>query len=789
MEKNRIRMTDGWRFCLTEDEQAVLPAYDDSAWRVLDLPHDWQIEQKRVKDAPGGGAQGFYPREQMGVYRLHLVMPEAWRGKQVRVLFDGVQRFSTVFLNGQKVGGQMYGYTPFLCDLTDALVPGENLLAVQVDNRDRNGWCIASGDRWYSGAGIYRNVWLLVGEETRIRHDGVKIEASPVHRGPSGDVPDVAGIRCDLAKVAVRVECEGDLSGCTLRAEAIRDGDVVWSGETPAQAETKLHFEIHRPDLWSTETPALYTLVTMLDRNGEIVDEHSSRFGIRSAVFDSEDGFLLNGVKTKLWGVNTHVDGGVFGTAVPIEVWRRRIQAFKKLGANTIRFAHHPMAEEMVDLCDEVGMLVVDELYDKWSGSGMYYDALYDAEHEQNLDAMLRRDWNHPSVILWSVGNEVNHQYSERFFQCLKDLCDQVRRTDATRPVSAALIGFVLKDYNDVTPLGKKLDAALRYSRIVDVFMGNYMEQLYERLRAAGMRKPIIGSEVRMFYRHDDRFPDTTNVSPENPYAICKKHDWVCGALIWAGCDYLGESSGWPWRGWTGNPLDSTAAWKTRAWYVAAQWKNEPVLRLAVYDESEPWDGARGLWGFPQMRSHWKYDHFEKVFHVAVMTNCDTVKLYQNSQTVRIGYAVDSADGLIHFRLPYIPGVLRAEGYRGGLLVAQDVMYSDHEAAQLTVETDGTQLPPDGRSMAIVDVTITDAHGRRYELEDRLVHWQTEGSVSVAAADNGNAASMEDPRGTQMHTHNGHLQLFIRAGRKAGPGKLIICTEGFEEQAVLFDVK
>ncbi len=786
MELNRILMTENWRFCLTEDEAALLPDYDDTAWRVLDLPHDWQIEQPRREDAPGKGAQGFYAREQMGVYRLHFTLPNEWRGKQVRILFDGVQRFSTVYLNGKQVGGQMYGYTPFLCDLTDALHDGENLLAVQVDNRER-GWWPAGGDRWYSGAGIYRNVWLLVGEAKRIRHGGVKIEASPVHRGPSGDVPDVAGICCDLANVSVRVECEGEVSGCTLHAEATRNGVTVWAGDAPAEAETRFHFDISKPALWSPETPNLYALTVTLLRDGQPIDAHRDSFGIRSAVFDSEDGFVLNGVKTKLWGVNLHVDACAFGTAVPVEIWRRRLVKIKELGANTVRFAHHPMAEEMYDLCDELGLLVVDELYDKWSSSGMYYDALYDAEHEQNLDSMLRRDWNHPCVILWSVGNEVNHQYSELFFQTLTELCNQVRRTDATRPVTAALIGFVLKDYNDVTPFGKKLEVAIRYSQIVDVFMGNYLEHFYERLRAAGMRKPILGSEVRMYYRMDERFTTSVNTALVSPYEVVKQHDWVCGALIWAGIDYLGETSAWPWRGWTGNPLDSTAEWKTRAWYVASQWKNEPVLHLAVYDESEPWDGARGMWGFPQMRSHWKYTQFEKVFHVAAMTNCDTVKLYQNSQTVRTAYAKDFPDGMVHFYLPYIPGVLRAEGYSGGLLVAQDVLYSDHESAELEVTVDKTELPADGRSVAIVDVRLLDAHGRRYELEDRLVTWEVEGAVSLAAADNGNAASFEDFHGTQMHTHNGHLQLVIRAGKVPGEGKVTLHVEEFPARTLCFD--
>ncbi len=312
------------------------------------------------------------------------------------------------------------------------------------------------------------------------------------------------------------------------------------------------------------------------------------------------------------------------------------------------------MAEEFYDLCDELGLLVIDEYCDKWQNSGMYFDLIDDEERLEEIEIMLRRDRNHPSIILWSVGNEVGAQYSEYFFETLKKLCDKVRSLDPTRGVSAALIGFVLPGFNDMTPLGVKMKAVKRYAQIVDVFMGNYMEQLYVKMRECGMRKPIIGSEVRTYYRHSAESMNTVDVSMESPYDIVKEYPWICGAFVWAGCDYLGETGGWPCRGWTGNLMTSIGEPKIRAWYCAAQFKTEPVLKLAVYDESEPWDMARGLWGFPQMRAHWKYNEFEKVRHVAVMTNCDTVKLYQNSQTVRTAYLKDFKDGMVHLSLIHI---------------------------------------------------------------------------------------------------------------------------------------
>ncbi len=790
MEKKRISLLNGWRFALTEEEHAISPEFDDSSWSCVDLPHDWQIEQPRSQGRPDAERQGFFPREQMGVYRLHFQAREEWRGKCVYILFDGVQHFSTIYLNGQRVGGRPYGYLPIFCELTPMLhYDRENILAVQVDNRDpSNGtWSACGGDRWYSGAGIYRNVWLLVQDPTHITHDGIRIVAAPIHHGPNGDVPDTAGIRCDRANVSISAEISGTSSDCILHIDIYDyENQLIYAEDMSASSCIQKNFSIQKPLLWTIEHPVLYYAEFTLKREDDILDTHIVRFGIRSIAFDEEDGFILNGKKTKLWGVNLHHDGAAVGAAVPIEVWKRRLRVLKSLGVNTIRASHNPMAEEFYDLCDEMGFLVIDELYDKWIQSNMYFDAFYEEWHERDLSDMIRRDANHPCIILWSVGNEVRGQYSEVYFKCLKELCDQARREDPTRCVSTALITFVLPDYNDTTPLGKRLAIVRRYAEIVDVVMANYMENYYEKLRESGMRKPIIGSEVRTYYRNDDRFPDFTAVSMESPYTIVKKHDWVCGAIVWAGIDYLGESPFWPLRGWTGNLLDSTADIKLRAWYCASQWSEKPILKLAVYDESEPWDGARGMWGFPQMRAHWNYPHFEKIMHVAVMTNCDMVKLYQNSQTVRIGYLSDFKDGMIHFFLPYIPGILHAEGYQSGRMIAEDTIYSDHQADHLHIEVNQTKLPADGHSVAFVDIMLEDKHNCRYMLEDRKVFWYMEGCASRVFIDNGNAYSLLSFHAPEMPMHNGHIMLMVQAGHQAGLATLHIRVEGFEERILNF---
>ena len=786
MEPDRILFAHGWRFALTQDEAALLPAYDDSAWRKVTLPHDWQIDQPRSQDAPGKGCQGFYPREHMGVYRLRFQADQGWRDKQVRILFDGVQRFSEVWLNGVQVGGHAYGYVPFTVDISRALdFAKDNVLAVKVDNRSTEGEYAASGDRWYSGAGIIRDVWLLVDGDTHLVHDGLRIVSVPIHKGPSGDVPDVAGIRCDEAVCTITCEVAGDCAGQTVTLTVTApDGSTVCQQEQAALPNTQWTFTISKPKLWSPDTPDLYRARVTL--SGE--DTLESAFGVRSAVFDTEDGFLLNGVKTKLWGVNLHHDGGAVGAAVPPEIWKRRLKALKEMGVNTIRCAHHPMPEYFYSLLDELGFLCMDELMDKWEGCHMYFDRTWADRHE-DLKAMIRRDANHPSIILWSVGNEVSHQFSEKFYAYLKELTEAVRTLDPTRAVTCVLISCVLKDYNDVTPMGVKLAALKRYAELVDVFCGNYMEHYYEKMREYGIRIPMIGTETHTLYRKDEHALNNVQLSTESPYAIVKKYDWVCGSIIWAGIDYLGESVLWPQRGWPGDPLDSTGDWKLLAYYCASQFKREPMLKICVYDETEPWDGARAMWGFPQMRSHWKYTHFEKMVHVAVMTNCDKVLLYQNSQTVRYGFRREDDDGMVHFYLPYIPGVLRAEGYIGQNKAAEDILYSDHEAHSLTVTADRTVLPADGRSVAMVDLVIQDQHGRRFMLEDKRVSVQADGAPVEIRMDNGNVWDVSPFLRTECSTFNGHLLVLLKAGTTPGEVRLTLDTEGFGRREIQFTLQ
>ncbi len=780
MEPDRKLICDSWLFAKTEDPAAVKPGFDESGFESITLPHDWQIHNNMSPDANGSGAQGYFPREEVGVYRYHFTAPKDWKGKLVRALFDGVQRFYEIYLNGKKIGGRKYGYVPTLVELKGLKYGADNLLSLRVDNSVGKDMVCGGGDRWYSGAGIYRNVFLLVDEQSHIRHDGVWVRATPENLAPVGRISE------SDASLEIEVENEGALEGLELNVSVCFSEEAVFSQRVPAEKLNHVSANVKAMRLWTPDAPCLYSLKAELMQGEKTLDAQCVRFGVRSAVFDGEQGFLLNGVPTKLWGVNYHHDWAPVGAAVPLEFWRYRLQKAKTLGINAVRTSHNPMAEEFYDLCDEMGFLVIDEYCDKWEHSGLYFDLISNEERLEEIEILLRRDRNHPCVILWSVGNEIVGQYSEPFFATFKLLADRVRALDPTRGVSCALNGFVMKGYNDAAPLCKKLDAVMRYAQIADVFMGNYMEQMYVKLRQYGLRIPIIGSEVFNYYRFDERSLNTMDVSGENPFDIVKRHPWVCGAFVWAGCDYLGESMGWPCRGWTGSLMDSTGEPKIRGWFAASHFKTQPVLKLAVYDEAEPWDMARGMWGFPQMRAHWKYSQYQKMMHVVAMTNCDTVKLYQGQQTVRTGYLKDFKDGMIHFYVTYSGGTLKAEGYMKDNLVAGDALYSDHEAVELRLKAENTSLPADGRSVALVEAWLLDANGKPYELENPLAKIRLDGA-ELLAVDNGDPLGARDYNDSSaLSMYNGHLLIAVRAPKQPGRATLRVSVKGVKAQRVTF---
>lgn len=798
MEPDKMLFLDGWKFFLDVDSAHNMPSAANM--RPVELPHDWQIESHRDREMPGGGAQGFYPREGVGWYARDILPEDGWRGRRVRLRFDGVQRFCTVYLNGRELGGHMYGYVPFEVELTDALEFGRmNTLMVKVDNspdpaptcaiisredaeKDARDYALShglaedallreyscGGDRWYSGAGIYRNVWLLIDDAVSIAPRGMMISPDI-----SGDVAvelrldntgaDYADVRVELEITAPDGSAAGRLS-CDCTA-------------APGISAQCFALHVDAPERWDVDSPALYTMNARVFAGGQSPDEAVSRFGFREAHFDTDKGFFLNGRMLKLYGADLHHDGGAFGAAMPMRVLKRRLLALRSMGCNAIRCSHNPHGEELYELCDELGMIVIDELYDKWAGTGLYYQRLFLRDWRDDLERMVRRDYNHPSIVLWSMGNEVDIQYSEAFYSILGEMCARCRELDPHRPVSAALIGFCLRDFNDSTPLDKRLAVGVRYGELVDVFMGNYMEGFYDALREAGLHKAFIGSEVLSYYRQEDL--QVTNILARSPWRDVDEKDYVAGGFVWAGVDYIGESTGWPCHGWTGCPIDSAGFLKLRAHHLKAQWSKEPMVRIGVYDEGEPWDMANYMWSFPQMSGHWNYDCPGKMMHVAVMTNCDSVELYLNGSAKRVARP-DSDDRLAHFYLSFAPGTLRAVGIRDGKPVCEQVLRTARFAERLEINVCEDDMRADGRDIAHVEVRLLDKYGQRFEQLRVPVSFRVEGPADVMRVDNGDFLTTDEVFTAEKRTlFHGQALAILRSRTQPGRIRVTAMAEGF----------
>ena len=764
-------LNEGWRFALDPDGDPSRPDYPDECWQEVTLPHDWQIARRRDRDMPGGARQGYYPNEGIGWYRLRLRADGETARSAVRILFDGVQRFASVYVNGEEADRHAYGYTPWQCPA--ALREGDNVIAVRVDNSERKAeeGAAFSGvpqDRWYSGAGIFRPVQLDVRGEAHLLPDGIRV----VYETDGAHVTGKAVLSC---------ENRGP-------ARSVRAGLLVTSpdGHTeeaaPAERELphgacrlELPFEIENAAIWDIDRPLLYTFRACLYAGEELLDEREARTGFRTSRFDGDEGYFLNGRSLKLKGVNLHHDSAAFGAVMPRGVLRRRLEALKGIGCNAIRCSHNPKERFFYDLCDEMGFLVIDELYDKWRH--LYFALLSDADRERDLDDWIARDANHPCVILWSVGNECPDQYSEPFFRELGALCAAVRERAPSRPVSYAQIGHNGVDMNDPAVRSERMEAMLRYASLVDVWMGNYMEGCYETVRRAGMKLPVIGSETFELCRMRGMgMDDPALVQAWNDV---EDHPWVCGGFLWAGVDYLGESTGWPVRGWTGCPIDSAGFVKLRGEYTRSLWTDEPMVKIAVFSEDEPYDGARGWWGFPQMVPYWYRPRTGQMVHVAVFTNCGEVRLRENGgywRTVK----VDRDTRMAHFWVVYQGGMLEAEGLADGKAAARDELRSSVQAEKACIRICEKVVRAEKGEIFHAEAELRDRYGRPWTRERPLCRFSVEGPAEVAAVDNGDFSAEQDVYAAHARTlMNGHAVCCLRATGGSGTVRVTAEVEGY----------
>lgn len=764
--RTEISIDLNWRFMSGDFEGAENPDYNDSRWRYVSVPHDWMIEQAVDKSAPSGTAGGFYPGG-IGWYRKSLDMSNYEDNEQFFLLFEGVYRNADVYFNGEFLGRHANGYTSFYFDISELVRKDTlNIIAVRTDCSKM------PQNRWYSGAGIFRPVKLIA--------------TSSLFTPPWGNF--VSSAIDSTGKATLRVSTEIVNKGRKDRRYEIRYDVVGPRGRLVAEAQstnfilgedadTIVHlFDIEKPRLWSPESPEMYVVNSYLMDGNKILDHARTLHGIRSARFDPDLGFVLNGEKVLLKGVNLHHDGGELGAAVPIESWRRRLLILKELGVNALRLAHNPHAPGMLDLCDELGFLVIDEMYDKWEESWRH-------NWEKDLAGFIRRDRNHPSVILWSLGNETMEQLKnpERGVEIYSNMKELVLSIDPSRKVTCGLHPGNEKDGHEIP------SSLIHVSPVVSY---NYRTDSFNTWHARYPEMVFIASETKPYS------PNTPEDYREINYANNSwndMEDFVAGQFIWAGIDYLGESSGWPQRGWNKGLLFTNGFIKPHAWYIGSRYREDPMVKLTVLDtaladaQNQLRDWQKSWMGAPLV-DHWNFDQETDTGLVVVFTNCERIDLSLNNKQLSTLKRSDYADGVIRSAIAYESGELVATAFfqneYGREQKLTDTLRTAKQAYALAMQPDRKGINANNREVVHITTSAVDSAGTTDPFSSHRVNYTLDGPGRIRVIDNGDLADHTVPNSDSRELRRGKQLLILQAGSE--PGDLIInaSAEGLKSSRV-----
>ena len=770
MPRTEYPLTTGWEFAL-EGAGAL-------SYAPVELPHDWAIAAPFDPSLETGASQGFRNRWGVGWYRKTLVLTEVKPGYLYSLAFGGICENSTIWLNGKKVGGHAYGYSSFEADITGAVGAGENRILIEVDNTAH------PADRWYSGAGLYRGVKLV---EVEKRHlDARALVIRTELQGDKAAVSVDAGV---CAPVRVTLARPGGTN-------CVRSGTGVLTLDVPDAA------------LWSAENPNLYDLTVELLDGARTADSISLKVGLRKMELRPGAGLFINGAHGTLKGVCVHQDIACCGIAAPIELWRERLLNLKEMGCNAIRAAHDTFCEEFLDLCDELGFYVYEECFDKWTGGA--YARYFETDWRQDLAAMIERDRNHPCILLWGVGNEVENQGQDSMLAILKMLVDAAHKLDATRPVTCALNPHFKREGNvsaaavkdiqqfvdevddrEIYDMEERLACIEKIAAVVDVLACNYQEQWYDAIHARLPDKLILGTEIYQYFKgHPDQLKNFTE-EPPALVPLTPGYEYVIGGMIWTGFDYLGESMGWPAKGWSGAPIRADNRRRPNYYLLQSYWSAKPMVHFSVLDGSLTDEGVKELWDAPMYADHWEFPQFHKaVIPYCISTNCDEAALYLNGERYYLPKPADCKNHRITGYLPYFPGTVRVVGYRDGAPVCSHETVTPGPVAKLAFEP--TALPG---SMApgrhcLLTVRAADEGGISCFRQNGPVHFSVEGPAAIMAVDNGSLMGDAPCRTDSIRLANGSASVLLRFTGAAGtvrvraaapamkPGEITILVNG-----------
>lgn len=772
----RILINDNWEFALHKGfEPMEKQEMSSLTFKKVTLPHDWAVNCPLKKDMPQAEAQGFFDRWGIGWYRKNITLQKE-EGRIYRLYFEGVYENSTVWVNDVCVGGRKYGYSSFYADFTDVAKNGENTIVVKVDNT------ALPADRWYSGAGIYRNVYLENLPVVHLEREDIQVNTKYV--GVVAEVSVTIG-----QEKPMRVTMSYDDKSCNVAESDVVEHSAVkyYAAEYRAVGENGVATVVI-PDYvrWSAETPELYQLkVELLDDNGNVLDEQQMKIGLREVSLSGEKGLIINGQSVKLKGVCVHQEAGCLGTAVSIEIWRERLQELKAIGCNALRFAHHIFMPDILDLCDEMGFYVYEECFDKWTGGA--YGRYYETEWEKDITTMVVRDRNHACILFWGVGNEVENQAYESMLQRLEKHVALVKQMDSSRPVSIAMNPHFsypteevdmstiedIQQYVDEMKTGEIFDVHDRVKQIkliadrVDFICCNYQEQWYDLIHKAVPEKAILGTETYMYFRgYADKFQNFDEV---NPWFDVENKEYCIGGMLWTGIDYLGESMAYPAKGWSGALFSTDMEKRPIAWIFQSYWSKEPMIRFAVMDYSLPDEGAKEHWDYPRYVTHWEFPQFSKtVIPYMIATNCEQVEIHVNEKEFLLKPTAEYPNHMIKGYLPYLPGEVTVIGKNDGVEVCRQVIKTPKMAVKLAFEKEEQRITLKQEEERIIPyqmllkVRAFDEEGNPVFRESAKVQFCVEGPAEIIGVDNGDVKNHEPFGNDFIHLYRGKASVAIR---------------------------
>ncbi len=787
--RQKLNFDASWKFSKGDFSEASKKDFDDKNWLTLDVPHDWSITEPFLKTNPTGNSGGFASTG-IGWYRKTFSVGQLNKFSKISIEFGGVYMNSEVWINGHYLGKRPFGYISFNYDLTPHLnFEGENVLSVRVDNADQ------PNARWYTGSGIYRHVWLIATGDLHIARHGVVIKT-----------PEVSASSAKLDIQTTLVNEVNQARECKLISEVYTSkGKLVSKTETSSTIAAKSELvlsqqlNINQPKLWSPDSPHLYKVKSVVKINDVVADELSTNTGIRSFSFSADNGFTLNGKSMKFQGVNEHSDLGALGAAINDRVLQRRLEILKAMGCNAIRTAHNPPCDELLDMCDRMGFMVMDEAFDEWleswpfggvkkpEGKAKYgYHLYFNEWAEKDLAELIQRDRNHPSIILWSVGNEIPDACFEVGVDRLKKLIEVVRKNDPTRPVTCGITHVHLANESgfasalDVTGYNGGGGSAFMYEKDHETYperkliatevphsfqtRGVYRTKTWVRdknplggvMNVPDLTENEVFTDVSEYYSssYDNAM---VRINARDSWRRTRDFPYMAGEFRWTGFDYLGESlRGWPARFWNYGIIDMCGFPKDTYYFYQSQWTKTPMVHILPHWN---WKGKEGT-----------------EIPVVAYSNCESVELFLNGKSLGEKQMGDKLD--LVWYVPYEPGILVAKGKNKEKVCCEKQIATAGNPSKIEILADRKMIASDGKDVVHLEVNIQDNQNRFVPDASNRINFRIEGDATIIGIDNGDPLNQESFVGNSIKTFNGKCLLIVKSNGSRGKFTIHAESEG-----------